>query len=264
MIRIASLFVLLVTLVPGAAWAAPLLAPGAAALAEVYLNVADVPANLKFWEAMGGAPTSWRGGREGVSYDGVGIVLEQRAAVEPAAGSSINHIGLYVPDVTAAAARWQGMGFKVESGHPGQAFVSTPGDLIRVELLERPDQRAAEAFHHVHLYVYPGPAGGIAEIQAWYARLLGATPGHRAQFENVLLPGGEITFAGSATPTAPSAGRAIDRIAFAVKGLKAFCSRVAAAGIALDTPYVRQPKRGLANCTLTDPWGTKLEFDEPL
>lgn len=262
MIRIARAWVLLLGFAPGAALADP--APDAPTLAQVVLNVTDIPANLKFWDAMGGAPTSWRGGLEGVSYGDVGIVLEHRAAVAPANGSSINHVGLYVPDVKAAADRWQAAGFKVEFGHPGQAFVSTPGDLIRVELLERAGQAEPEAFHHVHIYVYPNAAGGIPEIQAWYVRVLGATPGHRAQFDNVLLPGGEITFAKSATPTAPSAERAIDRIAFAVKDAKAFCARIAGSGIGLDRPYAAHPKRGVAGCSLTDPWGSTLEFDGPL
>ncbi len=53
---------------------------------------------------------------------------------------------------------------------------------MRIEIYEDKTMTVPIAFHHVHFYVLdPGPDGGsgVKEIQAWYAKFLGAKPGQR-------------------------------------------------------------------------------------
>ena len=246
----------------------PLVAPGDAALSHVDLLVPDVAANKKFWVALGGAPVtlgSGSGAVEGVAFGTVRIWLRQADNVGPAAGSEINHIGLYVPNVQQAIDRWKAAGLKTEPGRNAQqSFVSSPGDLVRVEILEMPGQTVPVVFHHVHFYAHANDAGGTAQMQAWYARMFAAAPGKRSGFDNDTLPGGELTFTNSATPTVPTAGRAVDHIAFNVTHLEAYCKALAASGVKFDTPYTKRPELGLAVAFITDPWGTRIELNEAL
>jgi catechol 2,3-dioxygenase-like lactoylglutathione lyase family enzyme len=247
---------------------APLASPGDAVMGHVHLLVSDVDANKKFWVAMGGTPVTLGSGPtaiEGVVFGNVRVLLRKADNIGPAAGSGINHIGFYVPNVKAAMARWKGMGLKTEAGRDDQqGFVWTPGDLIRVEILEMPGQAAPVAFHHVHLFVTANATGGIPEMQAWYKRVFGAVPGKRGAQDIGNVPGGELTFANSDMPVVPTMGRAVDHIGFNVKNLEAFCKKLEANGIKLDMPYTKRPDLGLSLAFLTDPWGTRIELNEPL
>ena len=119
--------------------------------------------------------------------------------------------------------------------------------------------------HHVHFFVAnSGSDDSVKAIQAWYAKTFGAKPGKRGQFEAADLPGVNLTFAKSDTPTAATKGRELDHIGFEIKDLKAFCKKAEAAGIKLDMPYTQRPEIGLALAFITDPWGTYIELNEGL
>lgn len=247
---------------------AQMVAPGDVSMGHVHLLVPDVDANQKFWVAMGGTPLKLGDGDTaiyGVHFGDVRILLRKMDPTGPAIGSTVNHIGFYVPNVKAAIAKWKAAGLKTEDGrNPQQSFVYSPGDLIRIEILEMPGQTAPIVFHHVHMFVTPNAAGGIPEVQAWYNKMFGAMPGKRANFDISTVPGGEITFTKSDMPTVPSAGRAIDHIGFQIKNLEAYCKKIEASGVKLETPYTKRPDLGLALAFITDPWGTRIELNEPL
>jgi catechol 2,3-dioxygenase-like lactoylglutathione lyase family enzyme len=246
----------------------PLAVPGDAVMGHVHLLVSDMDANKKFWVAMGGAPVTLGSGAtaiEGVAFGNVRVLLRKADNIGPAVGSGINHFGLYVPDVKAAMAKWKGMGLKTEAGrNDQQGFVWTPGDLIRVEILEMAGQTAPVVFHHVHLFVTANAAGGIPEMQAWYKKTFGAVPGTRGAYDTDNVSGGELTFTKSDTPVVPTMGRAVDHIGFNVKNLEAFCKKLEASGVKLDMPYTKRPDLGLSLAFITDPWGTRIELNEPL
>jgi catechol 2,3-dioxygenase-like lactoylglutathione lyase family enzyme len=245
-----------------------MVAPGDAVMGHVHLLVSDIDANKKFWVEMGGTPLTLGSGAtaiEGVTFGSVRILLRKGDNIGPAVGSTINHIGFYVPNVKAAMAKWKDMGLKTEAGrNDQQGYVWTPSDLIRVEILEMPGQTAPIVFHHVHMYVTANAAGGEPEVQAWYAKMFGATTGKRGAFDTDNVPGAEITLTKSDTPTVPSAGRAVDHIGFNVKNLEAYCKKLEASGMKLDTAYMKRPDVGLAVAFITDPWGTRIELNEPL
>jgi len=272
---IAILALLSAALVPLAASAqvsppppAAMVAPGDAVLGHVHLLVSDVDASKKFWITMGGTPLTLGSGAdaiEGVSFGNVRILLRKADNIGPAAGSGINHIGFYVPNVAQAIDRWKAAGLKTEAGRNAQqSFVRTPDDLIRVEILEMPGQAAPIVFHHVHYYVGASDAAATSEMQAWYAKMFGAVPGKRGAFDDDTLPDGELTFTKSNTPTAPTAGHAVDHVGFNIKNLEAYCKKLEAAGIKLDTPYTKRPDTGLALAFITDPWGDRIELNEAL
>jgi len=90
-----------------------------------------------------------------------------------------------------------------------------------------------------------------------------ATPRRRAEIEGAEVPGVRLNFSKSPTPTVPTKGRVLDHIGFEVKGLEAFCKKLEASGIKLDSPYNKLPS-GNYNAFITDPWGTYIELTEGL
>jgi catechol 2,3-dioxygenase-like lactoylglutathione lyase family enzyme len=252
------------------AWA-QLADPGSVgvSMGHVHLAVQDIEATKKFWIAVGGKPAGKLGANEVVKFPGV-LVLIRKATDPPAGtvGSVVNHIGFLVPDVAATRAKWQAAGLMMEPPNPANAkqiYVHTPDDLVRIEILEDAMQTVPIKFHHVHFFV--ADAGGkdsVLAMQAWYAKTFGAKPGKRGQFEAADLPGVNLTFAKSDTPTVGTKGRALDHIGFEIKDLQAFCKKAEAAGIKFDMPYTPRPDLGIALAFITDPWGTYIELNEGL
>jgi len=239
------------------------------AMGHVHLAVQDIEATKKFWIAVGGTPASKLGANEVVKFPGVLILI--RKAMDPPAGtvgSVVNHIGFLVPNVAATRAKWQAAGLMMEPPNPANAkqiYVHTPDDLVRIEILEDAMQTVPIKFHHVHFFVADaGGTNSVLAMQAWYAKTFGAKPGKRGQFEAADLPGVNLTFAKSDTPTVGTKGRALDHIGFEIKDLKAFCKKAEAAGIKLDMPYTPRPDLGIALAFITDPWGTYIELNEGL
>ena len=251
------------------AWA-QLADPGSVgvSMGHVHLAVQDLDATKKFWLKLGGTPIKL-GANEGVKFPGVLILI--RKAMDPPAGtvgSVVNHIGFLVPDVAATRAKWQAAGLIMEPPNPANAkqiYVHTPDDLVRIEILEDAMQTVPIKFHHVHFFVTDaGGKDSVLAMQAWYAKTFGAKPGKRGQFEAADLPGVNLTFAKSDTPTVGTKGRALDHIGFEIKDLQAFCKKAEAAGIKFDMPYTPRPDLGIALAFITDPWGTYIELNEGL
>jgi catechol 2,3-dioxygenase-like lactoylglutathione lyase family enzyme len=239
------------------------------AMGHVHLAVQDIEATKKFWIAVGGTPASKLGANEVVKFPGVLILI--RKATDPPAGtvgSVVNHIGFLVPNVAVTRAKWQAAGLMMEPPNPANAkqiYVHTPDDLVRIEILEDAMQTEPIKFHHVHFFVADsGGTNTVLAMQAWYAKTFGAKPGKRGQFEAADLPGVNLTFAKSDTPTVGTKGRALDHIGFEIKDLKGFCKKAEAAGIKLDMPYTPRPDLGIALAFITDPWGTYIELNEGL
>ena len=251
------------------AWA-QLADPGSVgvAMGHVHLAVQDVDATKKFWLKLGGTPIKL-GANEGVKFPGVLVLI--RKAMDPPAGtvgSVVNHIGFLVPNVAETRAKWQSAGLIMEPPNPANAkqiYVHTPDDLVRIEILEDAMQTVPIKFHHVHFFVADaGGTNSVLAMQAWYAKTFGAKPGKRGQFEAADLPGVNLTFAKSDTPTVGTKGRALDHIGFEIKDLQAFCKKAEAAGIKFDMPYTPRPDLGIALAFITDPWGTYIELNEGL
>jgi catechol 2,3-dioxygenase-like lactoylglutathione lyase family enzyme len=234
-------------------------------MGHVHLFVQDVDAAKKFWIAVGGTPFKF-GPNEGTKFPGVLILVRKGEPAGGTVGSVINHIGFNVPNVPEALAKWKAAGLKTELGqNPGQCFLFTPDDMTRVEILENKSLTVPIAFHHVHFFV-PDAGGNtsVLEIQSWYAKTFGAKPGKRGQFDAADLPGVNLTFTRSDTPTVPTKGRMLDHIGFEINGLEAFCKKAEAGGMKFDLPFTKRPELGISMAYITDPWGTYIELTEGL
>jgi catechol 2,3-dioxygenase-like lactoylglutathione lyase family enzyme len=234
-------------------------------MGHVHFLVQDVDAFAKFWTAMGGVPGKL-GPNETFKFPGVLILVRKADNSGTSVGSVVGHIGFHVPDTTAALARWKAAGLKTEVGqNPGQGFVWTPGDISRVEILEDKTQTVPIAFHHVHFYIADAAgASQVLEMQSWYAKMFGAKPGKRGQFDAADIPGANLTFTKSDTPTVTTRGRTLDHIGFEIVGLEAFCKKAEANGLKFDMPFTKRPDLGISLAFITDPWGTYIELNEGL
>lgn len=248
----------------GTAWAQAF-PPNAAGvtMGHWHLNTRDIEANKKIFVTMGGTATK-AGNFQVVRFPGVIVYLHQNNVPPPTGGTVgtvVNHVGFIVQNVQQAVAKWKADGLVVIPGNNGrtdQAFVETP-DALRIEILEDKTQRFPIQHHHVHFNV---PKAAIPEIQAWYAKVFGARPGMRGQNQAADIPGVNLTFSATDTPTVTTKGRVLDHIGFDIKDLEAFCKKLEAMGIKLDRPFTRNQQTGGALAFIYDPWGTYIELNE--
>jgi catechol 2,3-dioxygenase-like lactoylglutathione lyase family enzyme len=244
-------------------------------MGHIHMNVRDVAAHRKFWTDLGATPVRI-GQAEAVKGAGFLVIFRQQEPTGVMDGSVVNHIGLLVPNFDTLAARLNALGTKIDAPRAGsapgirQTTVYGP-EQFRMELTEDAALPTALASHHGrptttnfgHLhYRVPSPA----DAQRWYATMLGATPGRRANWEAVDVPGMNITLQGvpQAETALPTKGRIVDHIGFEVRNLEAFAKRLQADGMKLETPYRKDPELGVASVFLTDPWGTSIELTEGL
>jgi catechol 2,3-dioxygenase-like lactoylglutathione lyase family enzyme/uncharacterized glyoxalase superfamily protein PhnB len=249
--------------------AAQLVAPNemGVAMGQVQLVVQDLDATKQFWTSLGGSPGKLANSSlEYAKFPGVLIFWRKGEPTGGSVGSVLNHLGFKVKDMSQSMARWKAAGLKTEPGqNAGQAYVTTPDGLVRIEILEDKSLSAPMAFDHIHFFVQEGAAGGptIAELQAWYAKAFGATPTKRAQFEADVLPGVTIMFSKSDMPVVPTRGRGLDRIGFEIKDLEGFCKKATDNGLKLNG-MCRTSPTGIWVGGLTDPVGTTIELNEGL
>jgi hypothetical protein len=227
-----------------------------------HLNSQNVATNKALFVALGGKPIK-PGDFEIVNFPGVSVFLHQRpGAPAPTGGTAstvINHVGLSVPNVQESFAKWKAAGVPIEMGkdRTDQAWITTV-DGLRVEILEDKSQTVPIRHHHVHFHL---AEQAIPAIQAWYAKHFGATPGMRGRNQAADVPGANLTFTKSDTPTVPTRGRVLDHIGFDIKNLDDFARKLEAAGVKLTAPVVRRPD-GSALAFTQDEWGTSIELNE--
>ena len=228
-----------------------------------HLNSRDVEANKKLFVALGGIATK-PGDFELVKFPGVFVFLHLRPGVAPSTGGSegtvINHVGLLVPNVAESVAKWKAAGLPMQPGGNGrtdQAWITT-ADGLKVEILEDKTQTVPIRHHHIHYYL---AEAAIPEIQAWYVKHFGAKAGMRGRNQSADIPGANLTFTKSDTPTVPTLGRVLDHIGFDIKNLEEFAEKLQADGVKLDRPIVTQPNGGKLTF-IHDPWGTSIELNE--
>ena len=253
----------------------PLLKTNDFIYAHHHLNVPNIDEAKKFWvDTLGGTPVT-AGPLQMVKLPDVIIVFTQRAPTGGSKGTTVNHVGFYVPSVRKMIDKVKAAGYPivtrdevpasqavkddiayVESTKQNIAYTMLP-EGTKVEFVENPSVTVPVSNHHVHF-----ATDKIDEMQAWYAKTFGAKAGMRGAFKAADLPGVNLTFGGTTEPVVGTRGRAIDHIGFEVKNLEAFCKQLEAQGIKLDRPYTFIPQIGFAIAFLTDPFGTYIELTE--
>ena len=260
---------------------AQILAEGPVVYGHHHLNVTSVEATKKFLvDALGGTAIRIGENRaEVVRFPNVLIFMRAQAPKGGSKGTSVDHIGFAVPDLSKAVDRIKAGGFRIitstETGPPrvikgdiaypptGQtgnsiAFAMGPDDL-KVELVETPQQATPIALHHVH---FLGPQNN--EMHAWYVKHFGAEARPATNFPTAVLPGVSLLYSLSTTPVPGTQGRALDHIGLEVSNLEAFITKLTASGIKLDVAYRKVPALNIAVAFFTDPWGTYIELTEGL
>jgi catechol 2,3-dioxygenase-like lactoylglutathione lyase family enzyme len=253
----------------------PLLKDNALIYAHHHLNVPDVAVAKKFWvDTLGGTPAT-AGPLQMVKFPNVIIVFTQRAPTGGSKGTTVNHVGFYVPSVRKMIDKVKAAGYPIvtreempatqavkddiayiEATKTNVAFTMLP-EGTKVEFVENPSLTTPIANHHVHF-----ATDKIDAMQEWYVKTFGAKAGMRGTFKAADLPGVNLTFGGTTEPVVGTRGRALDHIGFEVKNLEAFCKQLEAQGIKFDRPYGHVPQIGFAIAFLTDPFGTYIELTE--
>jgi catechol 2,3-dioxygenase-like lactoylglutathione lyase family enzyme len=260
---IASVFLL------AAAFAMPaagqLATPNAAgvSLGHIHLYVSDVPAQQKFWAAMGGVPVVNQR-LEMIQFPGVFILLRRGETKGGTVGSIVNHIGFVWKDLPAAKAKWEAAGYKIEqNADPNHGYILGP-DGIRLEFSGDPSLQVPVKINHVHFYPQDIPA-----MKAWYAKILGGGPGKCARgaapdgVDCIDVPGVSLAMSQGETKFDPTAGRSLDHIGFEVKNLPEFLKRMEAEGVNITQGLT--PSNFVSTMRvafIADPWGTKMEITE--
>jgi catechol 2,3-dioxygenase-like lactoylglutathione lyase family enzyme len=241
-----------------------------------HLNVTNIDAHKKFWvDTLGGTPIKV-GTSEIIKFPNVLVFLRQQAPTGGSKGTSVNHVGFWVPSTRAMVDKLKAAGYPIVTRAevpPTQevkddlayiadqdtyvAFTMGPDDM-KVEIVENKRQTIPIALHHIHF------AGPVDAMKAWYVKTFGAKPGMRGSFQAADLPGVNLTYSPSADPVSGTRGRTLDHIGFEVKNLEAFCKNLEAQGIKLDRPYTRVAALNIAVAFFTDPFGTYIEVTEGL
>ncbi len=217
--------------------------------------VRDIEAHKKFWVTLGATPIKL-GTIEGMKFPNGFVFLRQQEPTGASVGSVVNHIGFFVPNVEAALAKWKSEGLQTEFATPDRGYVTSPDDL-RIEINRDESLTVPIAMRHIHFYAVEA---ALPEIQAWYVKMFGATPGEDSGVFDI--PGVTLRIRPVPAPLAATRGRVLDHIGFEVKNLEAFCKKLEASGVKFDRPYTERPALGIALAFLTDPWGTYIELNE--
>lgn len=238
-------------------------------MGHVHLLVKDVAAQKHFWIDIMGGTLVKNGPAEMIEFPGAFIMLRQGEPSGPPAGSIVDHFGFVVKDMPGSIAKWKANGLLVQQTgtNPNQSFVTAP-DGIRLEVFGDPNLPVPVQMNHVHFMLLKQD---IPAMQAWYAKVFGATTGKResvARPGNWMdcddLPGVNLSMSASENRRAPTKGRSIDHIGFEVKNLDAFVRKLEEQGIKIEAPVRQIPNTKLKIAFLTDPWGTYIELTENL
>ncbi len=237
-----------------------LAAPNASgvSMGHVHLYSKDPGAQKKFWVEVLGAQETKLADMQVFKIPGMLVMVQKADRTGGSVGSTVNHLGVKVRDLSATLAKAESAHIAIVSNKPPQAMLLAPDD-IRVELTEDTAILETTVNHHIHFY-----ATDPLAMQKWYATTFGAIPGKRGKFDAADLPGVNLSFTQAEAAQAPTKGRVLDHIGFEVQNLEAFTKKLEEAGVKFDVPYRKIPALGLSLAFLTDPWGTYIELTEGL
>jgi catechol 2,3-dioxygenase-like lactoylglutathione lyase family enzyme len=224
---------------------------------HIHINSADPDRTIAFWTDIIGSSTWSRDSLNGVGTLGLLILISPTAPSGPSAGSAIDHIGFKVPDLEPFIIKLAKTSYKSFRPADGQLMIDGP-DGVRIELAEDSSMYAPLQFDHIHFYTTRPN-----DVQDWYSMLFGARPGGE-DHPNASFTVSAAFSVAHADSVSPSAGRAIDHIAFEIKNLESFCKKLAAEGVKFDSPYQVLPQLKLSAAFLTDPSGVRIELTEGL
>ena len=154
-----------------------------------HLNITDRVAHERFWgAALGGVATPWRDVQI-FKFPNALIFLTERAPSAGTIGSTVNHVGFWVPDARATLASLRAAGYPLiterelpdadvqDGAYCPQGsgyclgYVLGPDD-VKVEIMGNRAQSMAIQHHHIHFNT-----PDVDVLRAWYVEMFGAVPG---------------------------------------------------------------------------------------
>lgn len=260
------LLVAVVTIAGAQPAQAQLAVPNEAGLAygHVHLKVSDIEAHTRLWVDHFGGQVVERGPLTAVKLPNLLVVLTERVPAGPTQGSVVDHFGFKVRNTAWFVERWRDAGLEVGPEFTGaegmpNAYVMAP-DGVWIELQEDPSLHVPVAGYHVHFWT-----PDVEALLEWYETVFGLSRRPRGRITTTTdVPGMNLSFAATDSPTAPTAGRAVDHIGFEVDDLEAFCRMLGTKGVACDRSSGEPDRPGLKTAFLTDPAGTTIALTEGL
>jgi catechol 2,3-dioxygenase-like lactoylglutathione lyase family enzyme len=223
-------------------------------LGHIHLFSKDPDAQKKIWVEALGAQVTKTGTLELLRLPGAFIIINKAEPTGGSAGSTADHVGLSVKDLSAMQTKLAGLNLQVQG-----PFVGMP-DGLRLELLEDKAQTLPVVMHHIHL-----TAANPEMLRQWYVKTFGADPGSRRNLPSATFNGNEVDFLpASGTLPAATKGRVMDHIGFEVNNLEAYVQKLQAAGVTVEIPYRNLPNLDLKVAFIIDPVGTRIELTEGL
>ena len=229
---------------------------------HVHLNVRDIEVHKKLWVEHFGGVVVQKGPLTAVKLPGMLIAFRQAAPTGGSAGTVMDHFGFKVRNLADVLAAWRAAGYAVtrefigSEGFPN-AYLAGP-DETRIELQEDKSLSVKASAYHLH-FLTPD----FVKLRDWYVETFSAVPRKRGTIDTTAdVPGMNLSFATSPTPTVGTKGRTIDHIGFEIRNLEAFCKKLEARGVKFDIPYRDVPAIGLKIAYITDPSGVYIELTE--
>lgn len=234
------------------------------AFGHMHLVVADLELHKRLWPKLFDAELVERQGYSAVRIADALIFFRDAEPTAPSVETAVDHFGLRVRDVKGVLAKWQDLGYDVDSqtidanGHVS-AYITMPGG-VRLALDEDPNQAVGTSMGHVQ---FATPMR--AEQLAWYTELFGVkalTEDTNAQAAAV--PGSELRFDDSENDRLPTDGAAIDHIGFEVQEWDAFVEMLREADIQFEFGPVYIESLDLWVAFFNDPSGALVEITHGL
>ena len=229
---------------------------------HVHLNVSDIELHKRLWVEYFNGTVVQKGPLTAVRLPNMLVALNAREPTGGSQGTVMDHFGFKVRNMQKFLEHWRAGGMTVDSeftGAEGQpnAYITLP-DGVRVELQEDQALPVEIAGYHVH-FITPD----YEQLLNWYMDTFSTEKRPRGSITSTTnVPGMNLSFGNSQTPTAPTKGRAIDHIGFEIADLEAFCKMLESKGIPFDVAYRDIPSIGLKIAYITDPSGVYIELTQ--
>lgn len=239
---------------------AQLPAPNAAGVSagHIHLMVRDPAAHKKLWVDLFGAQVVTSGSLELLKLPNIFLILGKAQPAQGSIGSTLDHFAFRVKDIAATSARLKAAGIPLTRDDSLEIVANFP-DEVKVEFYAAPTLAVPIEHFHVHFY-----AADVDALRAWYAKHFGAAAPTPTNANAMGVPGMSFSFRRTDAAQAATKGRSLDHIGFEVKDLEAFCRKLAADGVAFESPFRDVPGIGLKIAFLIDPAGTRIELTEGL
>src|SRR5262245_52809897 len=229
---------------------------------HVHLNVRDIEVHKKLWVEHFGGVVVQKGPLVAVKLPGMLIAFRQAEPTGGSEGTVMDHFGFKVRNLAEMLQAWRAAGYQVgrefkgSEGFPN-AYLMGP-DSIKIELQEDTSLPVKASAYHLHFLL-----ADYVKLRDWYVDTLSAVPRQRCTIATTAdVPGMNLSFATSASPTVATKGRTVDHIGFEIRNLEAFCRKLEQRGVKFDVPFRNVPAIGLNIAYITDPSGVYIELTE--